>query len=84
MHTLDKGYSFPSTMVFKINIEKAYDTISWKVILATLAKMDFPTTWLTWIQSCIYIPCCAFLINGQPSKFIKTSRGGRQGDLLLP
>lgn len=69
-------------MIVKIDIEKAYDTISWKVILATLTKMKFSTLWISWIHSCISTPSCFFLINGQPSRFMKTSRGVRQGGPL--
>lgn len=82
MHTLNQDYSFSPRMIVKINIEKPYDTFSWKVILATLVKMNFPTIWLAWIQSYISTPTCAFLINGQPRKFIKTSIGVYQGDPL--
>ena len=69
-------------MIVKVDVEKAYDTLSWKVILATLAKMNFPTIWLVWIRACIFTPSFAFLINGQPSRYIKSTRGVRQGDPL--
>lgn len=40
-------------MIMKIDIEKACDTIKWDAILATLHRMDFPLTWISWVKSCI-------------------------------
>lgn len=53
------------------------------VFLSTLAKMGFPTIWITWIQTCISSPSSSFIINGQPSNYFTDSRGIRQGDPLL-
>ena len=82
VHTLEQDISNPPRMIVKIDVEKAYDTLSWKAILATLSKMNFPTIWLAWIQACISSPGFAFLINGQPTNYIKSTRGVRQGDPL--
>lgn len=69
-------------MIVKKDIEKASDTLSWKDILTTLAKMNIPTIWLSWIHACISTTKFTFLINGHPTHFVKTSRCIRQGDLL--
>lgn len=39
------GYNFPvhPRMILKVDIEKAFDTIEWSVILATLCRMGFPS-----------------------------------------
>lgn len=46
--------------------------------------MGFLSTWIFWVQSCISTLEFFFLINGQPSPWISTSRGVRQRDPLSP
>lgn len=33
-------------MLAKVDIEKAYDTLSWNAILATMIKIGFPALWV--------------------------------------
>lgn len=58
-------------MIVKVDIEKAYDTLGWKDILSTLAKMNFLTIWLFWIQPCISSPSFSLFINGRRSNILK-------------
>lgn len=46
VHSLNNNSKEPPRMVIKVNIEKDYDSVSWEVILATLAKMGFSTIWI--------------------------------------
>lgn len=71
-HSLEHDFSNPPRMIVKIDIEKTYDTLSWKAIIATLTKMNYPTIWFSWIHICISSPSFAFLINGQLTRFIST------------
>ncbi|XP_039125466.1 uncharacterized protein LOC120261592 [Dioscorea cayenensis subsp. rotundata] len=79
-HTIESDCKNPPRMLIKIDIEKAYDTIHWSAILATLSKMNFPPIWISWIEACISSTSFSFLINGQPTPWIRSSRGIRQGD----
>ncbi|XP_039142194.1 uncharacterized protein LOC120279334 [Dioscorea cayenensis subsp. rotundata] len=70
-------------MIYKIDIEKAFDTIEWPVILATLRRMHFPEIWITWIKSCLSSSSFSFIVNGHHTIWIKSSRGVWQDDLIL-
>ena len=72
-----------SVILCKLDIEKAYDHVSWSFLLATLEKMDFPSKWRNWISFCISTMHCPILSNAEASSFFSSSRGLRQGDPLL-
>lgn len=79
-HSINRAFRHPRGCLIKIDIEKAYYTLSWNAILATLTKMNFPRVWVNWIHACISSASFSFLINKQPSAWIHSSRGIRQGD----
>ena len=68
----------------KLDIEKAYDHVCWKFLLAVLKKMGFGERWIKWIEWCISTVRYSVLINGSPSGFFQSSRGLRQGDPPIP
>lgn len=71
-------------MLCKIYIEKAFDTMDWKAILAPLQRMLFLDKWITWVQACLSSATFSFLINGNHTSWITGTRGVRQGDLISP
>ncbi|RVX07329.1 putative mitochondrial protein [Vitis vinifera] len=68
----------------KLDIEKAYDRVSWSFLLAVLKEMGFGERWIKWIDWCISTVKFSVLVNGSPSVFFQSSRGLRQGDPLSP
>ena len=68
----------------KLDIEKAYDQISWNFIISALQKIGFGCKWVNWIRWCISIASFSILFNGSPMGFFRSSRGLRQGDPLSP
>ena len=71
-------------LLFKIDLEKAYDHVEWEFVDYMLFKFGFGGTWRGWIRECISTTSFSVLVNGSPSKLFKASRGIRQGDPLSP
>ncbi|KAI5324303.1 hypothetical protein L3X38_033376 [Prunus dulcis] len=68
----------------KIDMNKAYDRIERDFLEAVMIKMGFARVWIDLIMNCISTVSFAVIINGQPGKFFKPTRGLRQGDPLSP
>ncbi|KAF7815186.1 ribonuclease H [Senna tora] len=66
--------------VFKMDIQKAYDELSWSFIEAILRKMHFPSNWIQLIMQCITTISYNLLINGNLTVDFQPSCGIRQGD----
>ena len=70
--------------ILKLNIEKAFDKVSWKFIDHMLEKKNHPITLRKWINVCISNVLCFILINGKPQGRINLKRGIRQGNPISP
>lgn len=71
-------------VIFKLDIEKAFDKINWDFLLSILALKGFPDKWINWIRACISSATYSVLINGKPRGYIQASRYIRQDDPLSP
>jgi len=69
-------------IICKLDLEKAYDHVSWEFLLYVLKRCSFRDRWRGWIAHCISTVCFSININGSPSRFFRSSRGLRQGDPL--
>jgi hypothetical protein len=71
-------------MFLKMNMDKAFDKMEWKLILTIMQSLGFHSTWLHWIESCISSSSFSILLNGNPFGIFSPKKGLRQGDLLSP
>jgi len=71
-------------LLFKVDFEKAFDSIDWSYLEAVMKKMNFPTLWRKWIMECVSTASASVLVNGSPTDKFKFERGLRQGDPLSP
>ncbi|CAJ2644149.1 unnamed protein product [Trifolium pratense] len=71
-------------MIFKVDFERAYDTVSWNYLQRMMKTMGFAEGWLKWMKACIFESSMSVLVNGSPTADFKVSKGLRQGDPLSP
>lgn len=82
-----RGYGRKRTTpkcTLKIDLRKAYDTISWSFLHDILMQLRFPTEFVGWIMACVTTPSYSLRINGETVGFFKGKRGLRQGDPMSP
>jgi hypothetical protein len=71
-------------LLFKVDFEKAYDSVDLHYLDVVMVKMNFPTLWRKWISDCVGSPTTSILVNGSPTEEFPMERGLRQGDPLSP
>ncbi|PNX92269.1 cysteine-rich receptor-like protein kinase [Trifolium pratense] len=70
--------------MFKVDFEKAFDSVDWNFLDIVMQKMGFHEKWRSWITECLKTNSISVLVNGSPSKEFEMGRGLRQGDPLSP
>ncbi|KAM0007989.1 putative RNA-directed DNA polymerase [Helianthus debilis subsp. tardiflorus] len=71
-------------LIFKVDIEKAYDTLNWGFLDYVLSQMNFPLKWRSWVIAIVSTARASVLVNGSPTQEFRYERGLRQGDHLSP
>ncbi|KAJ0535737.1 putative RNA-directed DNA polymerase [Helianthus annuus] len=71
-------------MFFKVDIDKAYDSLNWGFLDRVLEQMNFPSLWRKWVMAVVTSARASVLINGSPTHEFICHRGLKQGDPLSP
>ncbi|CAL5204293.1 unnamed protein product [Lathyrus oleraceus] len=71
-------------LVLKVDIMKAFDTISWDFLLSVLNKFGFCRKFCDWMHTLLWSAYLSINFNDQQHGYFKCKRGVRQGDPLSP
>lgn len=71
-------------VMLKLDITKAFDTVSWAFLLEVLIHLGFGGRWRTLLCNLLSTSSTRVMLNGIPGDYIRHHRGLRQGDPLSP
>nr|GEU30806.1 hypothetical protein [Tanacetum cinerariifolium] len=78
---LDRG---TPRFAFKVDIQKAYDTVDWDFLRVILHGFGFHDRMISWIMECVTTTSYSICVNGSLHGYFQGKRCLRQGDLLSP
>ncbi|XP_061340525.1 uncharacterized protein LOC133287003 [Gastrolobium bilobum] len=84
IHSMHRMKGKKSFLSIKIDLEKAYDKLSWSFIRSVLEDLKFPGDLVEAIMGCVSSPVLEVLWNGARTPSFHSQRGIRQGDPLSP
>jgi hypothetical protein len=71
-------------VMLKLDIAKAFDSVSWGLLFEILRKLGFGRKFCEWIAILLSTASTRVMLNGEPGPPIWHRRGLRQGDPLSP
>ncbi|CAA7028173.1 unnamed protein product [Microthlaspi erraticum] len=60
--------------MLKVYVRKAFDSVRWDFILATLKAIDIPQRFVIWIEQCITTASFTVSVNGNSGGFFKSTK----------
>jgi len=80
---VDEAHRFQKEMLlFKVDFEKAYDSVDLSYLDMVMQKMNFSTIWRKWMSECVGTATTAVLVNGSLTKEFPMEHRLHQGDSL--
>ncbi|MCI35870.1 RNA-directed DNA polymerase (Reverse transcriptase), partial [Trifolium medium] len=61
-------------LIFKVDFEKAYDSVNWKFLQYMLRSFGFGEKWISWMRSCVCAGNLSVLVNGSPTDEVNIAR----------
>ncbi|KAM0838180.1 hypothetical protein ACQ4PT_061150 [Festuca glaucescens] len=71
-------------VLVKLDISRAFDSISWAFLLEVLRHLGFGVLFLKWVSLLLFTASTKVSVNGVPGERIQHARGLRQGDPTSP
>ncbi|WVZ50728.1 hypothetical protein U9M48_001955 [Paspalum notatum var. saurae] len=71
-------------VLFKLDISKAFDSVSWPFLLEVLLQLGFGRRWCNLLCLLLSTSSTKVLVNGEPGEQLINRWGLRQGDPLSP
>ncbi|KAL0416833.1 UNVERIFIED_CONTAM: hypothetical protein Slati_3515200 [Sesamum latifolium] len=73
-----------ANVIFKLDMAKAYDRVSWEFLYHVLQQKGFPQCWINLVANVVSNYWFSVMVNGEHAGFFHSTRGLRQGDPLSP
>lgn len=83
-HMMHKSKKKKGDVAFKIDLQKAYDHVSWDNLRGCLVDFGFPDLIVNLIMHCVSSSSLSLIWNGKRLPNFSPTRGLRQGDPLSP
>lgn len=83
-HMKNKSKGLQGEAALKIDINEAFDRVSWNHLKAVMIDLGFSSQWVQWIYLCVSSTTYSILVNGDSVGPIFPGNGLRQGDPLTP
>lgn len=73
-----------NSLIMKLDLVKSYDHVNWDFLRLVLLQVGLSVEAINWVMGCVSSSNFVVIVNGEPTKFFKSSRGLRQGCPLSP
>lgn len=84
LYKIKKSRAKIGSIIYKIDLRKAYDNVSWSFLQQFLEEMALPQQLISLIMHCVTSTSLTILWNGNKVESFQPLNGLHQGDPLLP